>query len=161
MQQPIVLQSSPFGDGNPPQKSKAESEASQRTHLKPSEAKVGDMFYRFENHVVSAGVDEFDESLGSRMELYCVQYQVVKVTEKGARITDCAIERPVLDHYINKYAYPSGSLVDDFKVPYHGIVDPFLPRGPDTGETFWFVMAPRMVQSLRHVWEHPDFPPGE
>lgn len=107
MQQPIVLQSSPFGDGNPPQKSKAESEASQRTHLKPSEAKVGDMFYRFENHVVSAGVDEFDESLGSSMELYCVQYQVVKVTEKGARITDCAIERPVLDHYINKYAYPT------------------------------------------------------
>lgn len=107
MQQPIVLQSSPFGDGNSPQKSKAESEASQRTHLKPSEAKVGDMFYRFENHVVSAGVDEFDESLGSRMELYCIQYQVVKVTEKGARITDCAIERPVLDHYINKYAYPT------------------------------------------------------
>lgn len=107
MQQPIVLQSSPFGDGNPPQKSKAESEASQRTHLKPSEAKVGDMFYRFENHVVSAGVDEFDESLGSRMELYCIQYQVVKVTEKGARITDCEIERPVLDHYINKYAYPT------------------------------------------------------
>lgn len=107
MQQPIVLQSSPFGDGNPPQKSTAESEASQREHLKPSECKVGDMFYRFENHVVSVGVDEFDESLGSRMELYCIHYQVVKVTEKGARITDCAIERPVLDHYINKYAYPT------------------------------------------------------
>lgn len=46
-------------------------------------------------------------------------------------------------------------------VPYHGIVDPFLPRGPTQGESFWFVMAPRMVQSLRHVWEHTDFPPGE
>lgn len=62
---------------------------------------------------------------------------------------------------IKGVAYPSGFLVDGFKVPYHGIVDPFLPRGPDTDESFWFVMAPRMVQSLRHVWEHPDFPPGE
>lgn len=66
---------------------------------------------------------------------------------------------------INGVAYPTGSVYSDsadtFKVPYHGIVDPFLPRGPYKGETFWFVMAPRMVQSLRHVWEHPDFPPGE
>ena len=107
MQQSFVLQSSPFGDGNPSKKSAAESEASQREHLKPSECKVGDMFYRYENRMVSAGVDEFDESLGSYMALYCVNYQVIKVTNKGARITDCAIERPVLDHYINKYAYPT------------------------------------------------------
>ena len=46
-------------------------------------------------------------------------------------------------------------------VPYHGIVDPFLPRAVEGGESFWFVMAPRMVQSLRHVWEHPAFPTGE
>ena len=46
------------------------------------------------------------------------------------------------------------------KVPYHGIVDPFLPRGPKEGEKFWFVLAPRLVKSLRHVWEHPDFPAG-
>ena len=46
-------------------------------------------------------------------------------------------------------------------IPYHGIVDPFLPRDVEPGESFWFVMAPRMVQSLRHVWEHPDFPAGE
>lgn len=44
------------------------------------------------------------------------------------------------------------------KVPYHGIVDPFLPRGPYENETFWFVMAPRLVTSLRHVWSHPSFP---
>ena len=48
----------------------------------------------------------------------------------------------------------------------HGIVDPFLPphtSGKDvkTGESFWFIMKPRMVRSLRHVWEHPDFPKGE
>ncbi|QYW02236.1 hypothetical protein PP740_gp037 [Stenotrophomonas phage Philippe] len=46
-------------------------------------------------------------------------------------------------------------------VPYHGIVDPFLHRGPNAGERFWFVMKPREVRSLRHVWEHPDFPEGE
>lgn len=48
----------------------------------------------------------------------------------------------------------------DKLVPYHGIVDPFLPETVQAGEFFWFVMAPRMVKSLRHVWEHPDFPEG-
>jgi hypothetical protein len=40
----------------------------------------------------------------------------------------------------------------------HGIVDPFLARGPECDESFWFIMKPREVRSLRHVWEHPDFP---
>ena len=39
-----------------------------------------------------------------------------------------------------------------------GIVDPFLPRSAQPGERFWFVMLPRQVRSLRHVWNHPDFP---
>lgn len=64
-------------------------------------------------------------------------------------------------------AFPAGMDMDLVesgllgKVPYHGIVDPFLPRGPVTGESFWFVMAPRVVKSLRHVWEADGFPPGE
>ncbi|QEM41137.1 hypothetical protein HYP85_gp040 [Pseudomonas phage Zuri] len=63
---------------------------------------------------------------------------------------------------INGEACPTGFMMENGKrVPYHGIVDPFLPEGPLEGQSFWFVMAPRMVQSLRHVWEHPDFPEGK
>ena len=62
---------------------------------------------------------------------------------------------------INNEALPAGTkLASGTTVPYHGIVDPFLPEGPKTGQFFWFVMAPRMVHSLRHVWEHPDFQKG-
>lgn len=60
---------------------------------------------------------------------------------------------------IDGVAYPAGMLKDNVeKVPYHGIVDPFLPAPAKAGESFWFVMAPRMVTSLRHVWSHPEFP---
>lgn len=42
-----------------------------------------------------------------------------------------------------------------------GIVDPFLATRVSKGQRFWFVMMPRQVQSLRHVWSHKDFPDEE
>jgi hypothetical protein len=39
-----------------------------------------------------------------------------------------------------------------------GIVDPFLLEEVETEQMFWLVVYPRRITSLRHVWEHPDFP---
>ena len=52
-------------------------------------------------------------------------------------------------------AYPASSKDS------HGIVDPFLNHDVKPGQSFWFVMKPRLVRSLRHVWEHEDFPLGD
>lgn len=107
MQSKIVLQSNPLAADYSPKESKAESEASQRDHLKPSECKVGDKLYRYEANLVSAGVDQWDESLGSYMELYCWDFEVIKITPAGAMIQGLDQQRLVLDHYINKFAYPT------------------------------------------------------
>lgn len=67
------------------------------------------------------------------------------------------------------YAYVPNGYIDEqghvghkrVVIKAQGIVDPFLPNDVPAGESFWFIMNPRMVQSLRHVWEHPDFPEGK
>lgn len=42
--------------------------------------------------------------------------------------------------------------------PYLGIVDPFLPSAVQPGQSFWLVIPPRVIKSLRHVWSHESVP---
>lgn len=61
-------------------------------------------------------------------------------------------------HIYVKGGYAYAAYDTDDTPPALGIVDPFLDRPVRNGERFWFVMFPRLVHSLRHVWSHPDFP---
>lgn len=39
-----------------------------------------------------------------------------------------------------------------------GIVDPFIEGTVYRNQWVWLVLMPRTIRSLRHVWEHPQFP---
>lgn len=39
-----------------------------------------------------------------------------------------------------------------------GIADPFLSDTILAGQWFWYIVKPRTINSLRHVWSHPAFP---
>lgn len=53
--------------------------------------------YRLENHLVSAGVDEWDNPLGPpRMEVYVNKFIILKKTPKGVWISYCGGKRFVL-----------------------------------------------------------------
>lgn len=42
--------------------------------------------------------------------------------------------------------------------PRVGIIDPFLPKPVPKGTKVLLVIYPRTIESLRHVWSHPDIP---
>lgn len=46
-------------------------------------SEIGDVWYRYENQLVSNGTDEYGDSMGNHVEVQCYEYTVSKVTEKG------------------------------------------------------------------------------
>lgn len=114
MQQPPLFESATLGTRLPPKESVASSQASQRSWPKPSESKVGDLFYRYHNTLTSSGVNEYDEPIGPGFEsIWFTTYTVERVTPKGAVLFAPTGPdqnyglRVVADHHINKFAYPS------------------------------------------------------
>lgn len=51
-----------------------------------------------------------------------------------------------------------GRLVNPMDEAAVGIVDPFLRDVVAPGQRFWLLIYPRKINSLRHVWSHPEFP---
>lgn len=70
---------------------------------------IGDKWYRFEDHLVSAGVDEFDNSLGpARVEVNLRDFKVLKETPKGVQLQSWIQDRRfVLRDCRKRYACPT------------------------------------------------------
>lgn len=90
------------------------------------------------------------ETLGmihDRAEKRDAIHLAVEPVEAGQNLAPGA--RVVVRNGVAKKAPPGAGI---------GIVDPFLSAPVRKGERFWFILNPRLVTSLRHVWTHPDFP---
>ena len=73
----------------------------------------------------------------------------------GYRYIPVKNPEPVEDDGVNRVGFTR------VNIPYQGIVDPFLTTDVQFGDKFWFIMKPREVRSLRHVWEAEGFPPSD
>lgn len=65
---------------------------------------MSDTFYRYTDSKISAGVDEFDNSLGSYLAVYLHRYKVSRYTPKGVWIHYACGEKFILLSARKKFA---------------------------------------------------------
>lgn len=70
--------------------------------------KAVEIWFRFEDHMVSDGVDEFDNPLGpGHIEIYMREFEVEKHTRKGVWLRGFMFRRFCLNETRRKFACPT------------------------------------------------------
>lgn len=70
---------------------------------------LNEVWYRFEDRLVSSGTDEFDNPLGSYVEVSLRTFQVLKHTPKGVWLSTFSGRRFVLNGSRKRYACPTSA----------------------------------------------------
>lgn len=130
-------------------------------------APVGDTWYRFQDTLYAAPLDEFDNPCGTpRMSVECHEYKVKKVTDKGVwlgySLGDMKPFRHVLFDSQKKFANPSKEeALTSFiarKERQSGILSAQLKRAQNAASTGWALLGQSLTQASEPEPVESDLP---